>query len=614
MKRYFFIFILIWLNTSCSNFLEEYSQDLSKVENYTDLDELLIGDGYWRPGKAYLASSVLKMDEPYLMSLHLMSDETEIFRKANNADILNIRNKFFGWATWQRQVGIDFKKTKVDREDIDWNELYKRINIVNQIIAHIDQQAADGEKEQLEKVRIKGEACFLRAIYYFTLVNMYAKPFDPATAANEPGIPVKLSQKIEDKEYVSESLAKVYETILADLKNARECLRQTPVKNHPYRADIVAAHLLTSRVYLYMQDWQNARNYADSVIVRKGELENLNHWNAAGGADFLSRSSVETIFSMGGHLLAPALYSTDAQNAMGQVLRYPVYIISKDLISLYGADSDNSDLRRGIYIRQITPMISYVPSTPVWVFGKVDGPRSFKNGTTAFEVSDVYLMRVAEAYLNAAEAAAQLGKTAEAVELLKRLRQNRVTKDVASYGDGASLIQFIRDERERELCLEGHRWFDLRRYMVDSRYPFSKKIVHYYTDFNSKVADPNTGLKYQTLRYVLEENDPAYTLALPKEVTDFQNTLPSVERPERMETVYNEYEGVDMAKQGYDDGLRGGKAIGKADKLEEKNFVDSNQNPRFYDYQNKEYSVFTIYAQEYAKGFKSGYAEGYGDK
>ena len=80
---------MIWLNTSCSNFLEEYSQDLSKVENYTDLDELLIGDGYWRPGKAYLASSVLKMDEPYLMSLHLMSDETEIFRKANNADILN---------------------------------------------------------------------------------------------------------------------------------------------------------------------------------------------------------------------------------------------------------------------------------------------------------------------------------------------------------------------------------------------------------------------------------------------------------------------------------------------------------------------------------------------
>lgn len=614
MKRYIFILILTWMNISCSNFLEEYSQDLSKVENYTDLDELLIGDGYWRPGRAYFANSILRVDEPYLMSVHLMCDETEIFRKVNNADVLNIRDKFFGWITWQRQVGIDFKETKIDREDTDWNELYKRINIVNQVIAQIDQQSADGEKEQLEKLRIKGEAYFLRSIYYFTLVNMYAKPFDPVTASKEPGIPVKLSQKIEDKEFISEPLEKVYAIILADLKEARECLRQTPVKNHPYRADIVAAHLLTSRVYLYMQDWQNAKNYADSVIVRKGELENLNNWNAADETNFLSRSSVETIFSMGGHLLAPALYSTNGQNAWGQMLRYPAYTISKDLVDLYGEKNDQSDLRRGIYIRQITPMISNVPSAPVWVLGKVDGPRSFKNGTVACEVSDFYLMRVAEAYLNAAEAAAQLGKTTDAVQLLKYLRQNRMSKDIVSYGEGANLIQFIREERERELCLEGHRWFDLRRYMVDRQYPFSKKIEHYYTDFNSKVTDPNTGLKYQTLSYVLEANDPAYTLSLPKEVTDFQNTLPSVERPERMGFVYNEYEGVNMREQGYNDGLKGGKAVGAADKSAGKDFVADNKNPCFYDYLNKEYSVFKIYIDEYTRGFKTGYVEGYGDK
>ena len=29
---------------SCSDFLEEYSQDLAKVESWTDLDELLLGD------------------------------------------------------------------------------------------------------------------------------------------------------------------------------------------------------------------------------------------------------------------------------------------------------------------------------------------------------------------------------------------------------------------------------------------------------------------------------------------------------------------------------------------------------------------------------------------
>ena len=163
---------------------------------------------------------------------------------------------------------------------------------------------------------------------------MYARPYNPETAATEPGIPVKLSQQIEDKEYESEPLTRVYGTILEDLKVARECLKQTPVKNHPYRADIVAAHLLTSRVHLYMQDWQNAWNYADSVMCRKNELEDLNAWELDKTSNFLSRSSVETIFSMGGHLLAPALYSTDATNVWGDVLRYPAFTISQDLVQL----------------------------------------------------------------------------------------------------------------------------------------------------------------------------------------------------------------------------------------------------------------------------------------
>ena len=414
--------VLFLLTVSCSGFLEEYSQDLSKVEGFTDLDELLIGDGYWRPGKAYMSGSILRVDNFYLMTLHLMSDETEIFRKVNNADRLNIQNNFYGWLTWQRQVGIDFKGTTIAAEDIDWNELYKRINIVNQIIAEIDEQAIANDKERMERIRIKGESYFLRAMYYFTLVNMYARPYNPETAATEPGIPVKLSQQIEDKEYESEPLTRVYGTILEDLKVARECLKQTPVKNHPYRADIVAAHLLTSRVHLYMQDWQNAWNYADSVMCRKNELEDLNAWELDKTSNFLSRSSVETIFSMGGHLLAPALYSTDATNVWGDVLRYPAFTISQDLVQLYGNDDDNNDLRRGIFIRQMTPMIGGVASSPVWVFGKVDGPSSFKNGTTAFEVSDFFLMRTAEAYLNAAEAAAQLGKLGEAVHYLQFLR------------------------------------------------------------------------------------------------------------------------------------------------------------------------------------------------
>lgn len=49
---------------------------------------------------------------------------------------------------------------------------------------------------------------------------------------------------------------------------------------------------------------------------------------------------------------------------------------------------------------------------------------------------------------------------------------------------GESLVTLIREERQCELCLEGHRWYDLRRYLVCEKYPYSKTITHYYTSFD----------------------------------------------------------------------------------------------------------------------------------
>ncbi|MDE7074337.1 MAG: RagB/SusD family nutrient uptake outer membrane protein, partial [Odoribacter sp.] len=356
MKKYIFLFLSTWLLASCSNFLEEYSQDQAKVESYKDLDELLIGDGYWRPHTFYTEGSTpMETGDPFLLALHLMPDEVDVYRLCKPS--LELQEDFFGYITWQEQVGRTFKgSATLNDEDKDWNELYKRINIANQIIGEIDKQEAADDRERLEILRVKGEAYFLRACYYFTLVNMYARPYDPTTAVTEAGIPLKLSQDIEDKEYTSSSLQDVYAVILDDLATARECLGRTEVKNHPYRADIVAAHLLTSRVCLYMQDWQHAYDHADSVINRKGALEDLNGYD---GGNFLNRRSKETVFSMGGHILSAALQNKS---------NFPNFIISDAMLSLY----DESDLRRGTYIREMTPILtgSNGKGSPVWVYNK----------------------------------------------------------------------------------------------------------------------------------------------------------------------------------------------------------------------------------------------------
>ena len=75
MKKILGIFCITLLLGSCSSFLEEYSQDLSKVESYTDLDEVLLGEAYLPVGRIWSANSMLKVENKYFQTAHYMSDE-----------------------------------------------------------------------------------------------------------------------------------------------------------------------------------------------------------------------------------------------------------------------------------------------------------------------------------------------------------------------------------------------------------------------------------------------------------------------------------------------------------------------------------------------------------
>jgi hypothetical protein len=75
------------------------------------------------------------------------------------------------------------------------------------------------------------------------------------------------------------------------------------------------------------------------------------------------------------------------------------------------------------------------------------------------------VFRLSEIYLNYAEAEAQLGQTATALTYLNKIRQRAGMPNVSS-GGGSDLVQKIQQERRIELCFEGHRFFDLRRWGI----------------------------------------------------------------------------------------------------------------------------------------------------
>ena len=495
MNFYAFIGILVCLSTACSDFLEEYSPDKSYVRSYSDLEELLVGEGYMQniaPNPWDYSSSPGSFYWPYI---HVMADETEI-----ETSILFTSYKYgprylSGYYTWQEDVTRDYDGIVVWSDTQDWEELYRMIGITNMVIALIDDQLAPTDEDKQNVQRIKGEAYFLRGAYYFTLVNLWGQPYAPATASTDLGVPVKLSEAIEDKIYVRESVEKVYQQVLSDLLKAESCLKDIPRKS-VVRVNHTAVCLLLSRVYLYMQNYEEALKWAKICVEAQSALINLNEFDKY-TEDFLNLKSPELIFTMGSFCIADNVYGQKGD-----------WTISKDLYNTYV----ESDLRKSIFFRY-----QYGGSFYGMTVGKV------YNASIYAEVSDNFLLRSAESYLNLAEAAACLGgeHTAEALDAYNTLRRNRFE---TGYTDvtgltGKELVDSIRVERRRELCFEGHRWFDLRRYMVNELYPYEKTLTNKvaifefsYETYMNELVDLKT--------YELPPHDPAWTLPIPRSELD----------------------------------------------------------------------------------------------
>ncbi|WP_321479477.1 RagB/SusD family nutrient uptake outer membrane protein [uncultured Bacteroides sp.] len=513
--------LLLVVLTSCSNFLEEYSQDTDYVNSWRDLNETLIGDCYMPVEISDMITQT--SDKNYF--IHFMGDELQECVQGPDAYTLayDEKEKVFGYFTWQQRSGQNDTYTGFNPENESWQELYRLINVANNILFSAKDLPKKSEDDQIGTLKVEGEAHFLRAFYYFWLVNLYGEPYSAATATTALGVPLKLSEKVEDKIFRRNTIQEVYDQILDDLNQAETDLSQTGEPYSIYRAGLTSTQFLLSRVYLYMQNWEKAAEYADKVIKAHPALTPLNILKGS----FLSKTSIETIFSMGGNSL-PCIIS----------YKYKGFKVSKDLYDSYS----NNDIRKSKFWWTYEDFVGYTKVAPLANSAVEPNSSTYYtevyNGgwrNNAAEVSDKFLFRSAEAYLIKAEAEAYLGKDQQARAALNTLRQNRYTQgtnyEVTS--SGQELVTEIRNERRKELALEGARWFDIRRYSVCDVYPESKPITHDYYYYESR---SNT-VKTEVHTFTLEANDKAYTLPIPNEVLTFNTGMKNNERPNRTYTV-----------------------------------------------------------------------------
>jgi len=499
---------------SCGDFLEEYSQDNDYVRSWKDLNELLLGSCYMpvNEGEAFNVQS------NYGTFLHYLADEVEENNSPYSGQAGSYDNSHswaFGYFTWQQRVGQNETYTDFYQENKTWTEVYRLINVANNILESVPTVPTDTESEKEGALKVSGEAHFLRGFYYFWLANLYGQPYQPSTASTDLAVPLKTSEAVEDVKFSRASVQTIYDQVLADLLQAEKELEQVRAKRTSlYRADVVAVQLLLSRVYLYMQDWNQAAKYAAKVVKAHPQLQDIVTQTEA---KFAIAANPENLFSMGGDDLPCLFY-----------YGYQGFKVSDDLYNAYGS---NDNRRRQWYWHKglFTGCVKhaegnkYFNQNPATTNYYNDAYYEGYRGVLA-PVSSLFLLRSAEAYLNLAEAEAYRGNETEALTALNTLRNKRYNSG-AKLSDitGTALIDAIRQERRLELALEGHRWFDLRRYRVCAVQPEQISLVHDYTIYESHTSIH----MLERHRFTLTADDPSWTLPIPQEVINFNTGMPN---------------------------------------------------------------------------------------
>jgi hypothetical protein len=137
-----------------------------------------------------------------------------------------------------------------------WQITYQMAVNINSIIEKV------AEGESAAKDQLLGENYFLRGFLYFNLCNIFGRPYVQSPETNL-GIPLKLTSDINDFPPRA-TVAEVYDRVLKDFKKSASLMSIS--KPNIYASKEVAYAYL-SRVCLYMENWEDAKAYADSVIT-----------------------------------------------------------------------------------------------------------------------------------------------------------------------------------------------------------------------------------------------------------------------------------------------------------------------------------------------------------
>lgn len=452
------------------------------------------------------------------------------------ADFSNTYGEFYSWS---------FVSTNSTVSSV-WHNYYVAILQANYMLMEAKRAMEDtsGDLTDVQKQQIRvyeGEAYFTRAYSYFCLANFFCKDYNAQTAESDLGIPLQLSydpNMTVDKYPARSSLMATYRQILNDLDDAAELIetgragivdydrnvnnRYVTVSTAPKNrgnyitTDVVTA--LRARVALQMDDYQKAAEYAQELIDSgtyplMGEVNALKDmWKNDTGTETIWQIAMTTPDEAG---------SANGYYFIGDPPTKKDYIPTADLMSMF----EDNDMRKSVYFGKYNLVVSSGSAGDIYFFNKYPGNDYYNGlGSSTKFVNQPKPFRIAEMYLIAAEAYAQIGTAAsvkKGSDLLKELRTKRIQGYTqGDYTDASVLMDEVQDERVREMVGEGFRLMDLKRW--------GKGVKRNSAQNSGLIWFPGVSYSEKLDR---EANDPRMVWPIPKSEMDANPQLRGYQNP-----------------------------------------------------------------------------------
>ncbi len=426
-------------------------------------------------------------------------------------DALETGNESLGWATLglfdlftplgnsrngvYRQIaeGVHNPDNRIVNEL--WENMYKGVVRSNDFLVHIDEIPFEGENGEERKNIMIGEARFLRAMYYYLLVEVYGD------------VPLFITvPTAQDADAYRAPVSEVVELMKEDLLFAVDHL-PVPGQEQTGRATKGAALALRMKIGLFEKDWAAAAtaaeqimsmgyslvpNYEDVISTTNEnneevifDVEHIFRNESESGGNFEKMYAFRSASADGWSWMQPTSWYVDQ---FERIIQNPVegvdYInedpdrIPDDVYAYFeGRDPrlDHTILRPGSHFKDKLDDDILYPHDFQAVNHSQVGMHMRKYVIPGAETSqsrdsplDYIIFRYADVLLNYLEAVAMRDGGAETVsqaildQTINSIR-SRASEDLPLYTAGAITMADIYRERMVELSMEGWSFFDMRR-------------------------------------------------------------------------------------------------------------------------------------------------------